>query len=86
MVQNYNSLMSKYQAEVQADAARYTRAKPILDDLKAYHRAGLLTYQQFHTLRGQALSGDRDGAIRGMNKLLKLGEGNYAKHATDKVR
>ena len=30
-----------------------------------------LTKQQIKTLRGQAFSGDIDGALRGLNRLLK---------------
>ena len=29
-----------------------------------------LTPQQYRTLRGQVLAGDRDGAIRGLRKIL----------------
>lgn len=29
-----------------------------------------LTWQQYKTLRGQVLSGDADGALRGLRKLL----------------
>lgn len=31
----------------------------------------LLTTQQMRTLKGQVLSGDVDGAMKGMNKLLR---------------
>ena len=37
--------------------------------LKA-HRARL-TRQQYSTLKGQALSGDSDGAMRGLDKILR---------------
>ena len=30
-----------------------------------------LTKQQYHTLKGQALSGDIDGAQKGLNSLLR---------------
>lgn len=33
-----------------------------------------LTRQQIKTLRGQALSGDVDGAIKGLEKILKRKE------------
>lgn len=36
-----------------------------------------LTYQQYKTLRGQVLSGDPDGALKGLRKLLLL-EGSNA--------
>lgn len=36
-----------------------------------------LTWQQYKTLRGQVLSGDPDGALRGLRKILLL-EGSNA--------
>lgn len=33
----------------------------------------LLTQQQYKTLRGQALAGDAEGAMRGLRKLLNTG-------------
>lgn len=30
-----------------------------------------LTYQQYQTLKGQILSGDSEGAMRGLEKILK---------------
>ncbi len=30
-----------------------------------------LTYQQYHTLRGQVLAGDTEGAMKGLKKLLR---------------
>ncbi len=30
-----------------------------------------LTPQQYHTLKGQVLAGDSNGALRGLQKLLK---------------
>ena len=32
-----------------------------------------LTRQQFNTLKGQVRAGDVDGAMRGLNKLLRSG-------------
>ena len=36
--------------------------------------AGSLTRQQIKTLRGQALAGDIDGAIKGLESILKRKE------------
>jgi hypothetical protein len=37
--------------------------------LKAYRR--VLTHQQYQTLKGQILSGNADGAMRGLETILK---------------
>ena len=37
--------------------------------LKAYHR--VLTRQQYQTIKGQNLSGDADGAMRGLKTILR---------------
>lgn len=37
--------------------------------LKAYRR--VLTHQQYQTLKGQILAGDHDGAMRGLDGILK---------------
>ena len=36
--------------------------------------AGSLTRQQIKTLRGQALSGDADGALKGLERILRRKE------------
>lgn len=38
-----------------------------------------LTVQQYRTLRGQVLAGDGDAALRGLRKLLLLGQSNATK-------
>ncbi len=35
-----------------------------------------LTVQQYRTLRGQVLAGDGDAALRGLRKLLSMGQSN----------
>lgn len=40
--------------------------------LKAYRKR--LTPQQYRTLRGQILTGDHAGALKGLAKLLERGE------------
>ena len=53
-----------------------TLIKPINKDalfsLKAYR--GRLTPQQYKTLRGQVLSGDDKGAMKGLKKVIKRGK------------
>lgn len=40
-----------------------------LNEIRKYRE--LLTTQQIRTLKGQVLSGDTDGAMRGLDKLIK---------------
>lgn len=40
-----------------------------LQEISKYRQ--LLTIQQIRTLKGQVLSGDKEGAMRGLNKLIK---------------
>ena len=42
-----------------------------LKNLRLAYKHGRITKQQFKTLRGQALSGNLEGARRGLLKLLK---------------
>ena len=37
-----------------------------------------LTRKQFKTLRGQILSGDQDGAMRGLSKILGMRGDNHS--------
>ncbi|EKX89291.1 hypothetical protein HMPREF9998_01726 [Peptostreptococcus anaerobius VPI 4330 = DSM 2949] len=39
-----------------------------------------LTFQQFKTLRGQALKGDIEGAYRGLNRILEVNFKNNNKY------
>lgn len=48
-----------------------TEIKRFFETLEKYRR--LLTRQEVKTLRGQALSGDLDGAKRGFAKLISRG-------------
>lgn len=41
----------------------------VLAILKAAKKS--LTAQQYNTLRGQVLAGDSDGAVKGLNKILR---------------
>ena len=50
-------------------ARRYRDAQPFIFILNQSHRS--LTAQQYSTLKGQALSGDLEGAWRGLKKLLR---------------
>lgn len=57
--------------DVRKDAGRYLRARLILNDLREKHLAGKITFQQYSTMRGQALAGDVDGAVKGLAKVLR---------------
>lgn len=44
-------------------------AQIAMKEIRKYKQ--LLTTQQMRTLKGQVLSGDTEGAMRGLNKLIK---------------
>jgi len=56
--------------DVQYDAGRYLKARLILNDLREKLRFGKISYQQYAKLRGQALAGDVDGAVKGLGRVL----------------
>ena len=56
--------------DAQEDALRYLKARLILSDLREKLRFGKITWQQYSTLRGQALAGDVDGAVKGLGRVL----------------
>lgn len=63
----------------------YAAAAPFL--LKLKHRRNVLSFQQWKTLRGQALSGDVEGAEKGLLKILRDGEeSGHIKFATDRTQ
>jgi hypothetical protein len=49
---------------------RYVHARLILNDLREKYTQGMITWQQYSTLRGQALAGDVDGAVKGLGRVL----------------
>ena len=57
--------------DVREDASRYLRARLILNDLREKHMAGKITWQQYSAMRGQALAGDVDGAVKGLALVLR---------------
>ena len=59
---------------VREDAGRYLRARQILHELRGRHMYGEITFQQYRTLRGQAISGDVSGAVKGLAKVLRENE------------
>ena len=61
-------------SDVREDASRYLRARLILNDLREKHMAGKITWQQYSTMRGQALSGNIDGAVKGLARVLRQNE------------
>ena len=56
--------------DVREDASRYLQARLILNDLKEKYTQGKINWHQYSTMRGQALAGDVDGAVRGLAKVL----------------
>ena len=56
---------------VEADALMYLRAHPFLERLKQCTKR--LDRQTVRTLRGQALSGNVEGAEKGLEKLMRGG-------------
>ena len=52
----------------------YIRASAFLRILRGYRH--ILTVQEFRTLRGQAVSGDIDGAMRGLGWILERKRGS----------
>ena len=56
---------------VPEDAGRYLRAHGILCELREKYRKRKITAQQYRTIRGQAIAGDVDGAVKGLGKLLE---------------
>ena len=52
------------------EAARYVTAHAILTELRNNYRKRRITPQQYKTIRGQAIAGDLDGAIKGLGRVL----------------
>lgn len=52
------------------DAGVYTKNHRFLMELRALMRGGYISKQEMLTFRGQALSGDVDGATKGLAKLM----------------
>lgn len=59
----------RYINQVQRDAMAYSRAKPFLDEMKAYR--GLLTDRQMRELKDRALDGDITGASKELARALR---------------
>ena len=60
----------RQEMDAREDASRDLRARLILSDLREKLRFGKITWQQYSTLRGQALAGDVDGAVKGLGRVL----------------
>lgn len=56
---------------VRADANKYMRIRLILDEFRHQYRKRRITAPQYKTLRGQAIKGDVDGAIKGLCTILE---------------
>ena len=50
----------------------YANAAQFLARLKVYR--DILTFQQWRTLRGQAMAGDVEGAEKGLCKIMRRGD------------
>lgn len=57
---------------VKYSPAAYAAADSFIKSLRQYR--GRLSREQIKTLRGQALKGDIDGAMRGLGKMLLKGD------------
>ena len=69
VVNNVNYwLQSTLEHEKQRDVVRYINANGFLMELKRQHKR--LNRHELKTLRGQALSGDVDGAMKGLRAIL----------------
>lgn len=55
---------------IRHDAMIYSDNDKFLRSLRAVYKNGHITRQELLTLRGQALSGDPDGAQKGLEKLM----------------
>ena len=53
------------------DRKAYADAAPFLARMKVYR--DLLTWKQWHDLRGQAMSGDIEGAEKGLGTIIRRG-------------
>ena len=60
----------RQEMDAREDASRYLRARLILSDLREKLRFGKITWQQYSTLRRQALAGNVDGAVKGLGRVL----------------
>jgi len=56
---------------IDEDALKYLKARPVLDELRKHYNERRITWQQYLTIRGQALNGNIDGATKGMRRLVK---------------
>jgi hypothetical protein len=61
-------LQAQNPAAIKEEAARYRRAREVLEQLRRYNN--LLNPQEYRTIRGQAISGDVEGAKRGLTRLI----------------
>ena len=52
------------------DAGRYLRAYKVLTELREKYSKRRITPQEYKTLRGQAIAGDIDWAVKGLARIL----------------
>ena len=53
---------------IMAEPDAYAKAMPVIHTLKEHRYA--MTSQEYRTLKGVALSGDTEGALKGLKKIL----------------
>lgn len=56
---------------IAAESANYRKAHMVLTDLRHRWRRREITGQEYSTLRGQAISGNIDGAVKGLYRILE---------------
>lgn len=56
---------------IRDEASTYLRNRMLLTEIKHAYINGYIDRQEMLTLRGQALNGDRDGAIKGLARLMR---------------
>ena len=66
--------MEGMRLNVRRDAGRYLKAHKVLTELREKYVKRLITGQQYRTLRGQAIAGDVDGAVKGLARVLYRNE------------
>lgn len=57
--------------DIKEERIVYIRNRKLLKELRQRYLKAEISKQQFLTLRGQAISGDANGAVIGLEKILK---------------
>lgn len=62
--------MESSQRKQTYDAGAYRRNHRFLQEIKGLMHGGYISRQEMQTLREQALSGDADGAVKGLARIM----------------